>query len=212
MPRSCPSIPQADLTVMKPLRMALFGGTFDPVHTGHLLLARDACEAAQLDRVVFIPAAQSPHKAAMASAGPHRIAMLQAALAGEAWAEVWPGEIEAGQLSYSVLTAEHWRKAYPQAELFWLLGGDQLAALPRWHRFERLRELLRFLVLARPGWELTLPPELPSQCVSLLEARQLDISATEVRQRAANGESLRWLVPEPVAAYIGSHQLYQRKA
>jgi nicotinate-nucleotide adenylyltransferase len=186
------------------MRLALYGGTFDPVHHGHLILARDALEELKLDRVIFIPARLSPHKLASSPAPSNvRREMLAAAIAEEPAFAVDDSELSCTGPSFTIDTVERVRAAQPEATLFYLIGADNLRALHTWRRIEDLRRLVEFVVFGRNGKE----EEGPGQFRTL--TRRVDISATEVRQRVARGESIRYLVPEPVRSLIAAHHLYQ---
>jgi len=133
-------------------RIAMFGGTFDPVHLGHVHMARLAKEAADLDEVRFMPCRISPHKIGRATApAEDRVEMLRLATKGLPWAKVEDYELTGPEPSYSYLTAEALSAREPDAEWFWLMGGDQWEALPRWKHPERLAAVVNFLVLARGG-------------------------------------------------------------
>ncbi len=184
------------------MRTALYGGSFDPVHHGHLILAREAMEQLSLDRVVFIPARRSPHKLTRTPASPRlRLAMLKLAIAGEPGFECDSSEVERKGPSYSVETVEAWRAKAPGDEFFYLIGEDNVRELHTWRRYEELRGMVQFVVFGRDT--SAHPHDFP--CVK----RRVDISATEVRKRVAEGRSIRYLVPESVHEIIESHHLYQ---
>ena len=184
------------------MRIGIYGGTFNPVHHGHLILARQALEEFKLDRLIFVPAAESPFKIQnhTAPAG-DRLAMLRLAIAGEDRFSVDPLEIERGGISYSIDTVKMFRNRDPGAELFFLVGEDNADRLTEWHRFEELKKLVYFVVLSRS--EEFQSPEYP------VVQRRIEISSTEIRNRVANQESITYLVPESVKHYIEQHQLYQ---
>ena len=183
------------------MRIGIYGGTFDPVHHGHLILARQALEEFKLDRLVFVPAAESPFKIHNHTApATDRLAMLQLAIRGEDRFEVDPVEIERGGVSYSIDTVKMFRSRDPEAELFFLVGEDNAYRLTEWHRFEELKKMVGFVVLSRS--EDFQSPEYP------VVQRRIEISSTEIRNRVANGESITYLVPESVKRYIEQHQLY----
>jgi nicotinate-nucleotide adenylyltransferase len=183
------------------MRIGIYGGTFDPVHHGHLILARQALEEFKLDRLVFVPAAESPFKIHNHTAlAPDRLAMLQSAIRGEDRFDVDPLEIERGGVSYSIDTVKMFRNRDPEAELFFLVGEDNAYRLTEWHRFEELKKMVGFVVLSRS--EDFQSPEYP------VVQRRIEISSTEIRNRVANGESITYLVPESVKRYIEQHQLY----
>jgi nicotinate-nucleotide adenylyltransferase len=184
------------------MRIGIYGGTFNPVHHGHLILARQALEEFKLDRLVFVPAAESPFKIQNHSApAGDRLAMLRLAIAGEDGFSVDPLEIERGGISYSIDTVKMFRNRDPGAELFFLVGEDNADRLTEWHRFEELKKLVYFVVLSRS--EDFESPEYP------VVQRRIEISSTEIRNRVANQESITYLVPESVKHYIEQHQLYQ---
>lgn len=189
------------------MHIALFGGTFDPVHHGHLLLAQDAVEQLGLDKLIFLPAQINPHKlqSAPKAEASHRLKMLRAAVAGEERFEVSTIELEREGPSYTVDTVQLLQERWPGARFFLLLGEDNLPKLPTWHRFEELRRLVDFVCFGRNSEEKETWKPL---CGSTLE-RRLDISSTEIRQRIAAGLSIRYLVPESVRAFIYAHTLYQ---
>ena len=184
------------------MRIGIYGGTFNPVHHGHLILARQALEEFKLDQLVFVPAAESPFKIQNHSApSGDRLAMLRLAIAGEDRFLVDPLEIERGGISYSIDTVKMFRNRDPGAELFFLVGEDNADRLTEWHRFEELKKLVYFVVLSRS--EEFQSPEYP------VVQRRIEISSTEIRNRVANQESITYLVPESVKHYIEQHQLYQ---
>jgi nicotinate-nucleotide adenylyltransferase len=184
------------------MRIGIYGGTFNPVHHGHLILARQALEEFKLDRLVFVPAAESPFKIQNHSApAGDRLAMLRLATAGEDRFSVDALEIERGGISYSIDTVKMFRNRDPGAELFFLVGEDNADRLTEWHRFEELKKLVYFAVLSRS--EDFQSPEYP------VVQRRIEISSTEIRNRVANQESITYLVPESVKHYIEQHQLYQ---
>jgi len=184
------------------MRIGIYGGTFNPVHHGHLILARQALEEFKLDRLVFVPAAESPFKIQNHSApAGDRLAMLGLAIAGEDRFSVDPLEIERGGISYSIDTVNLFRAREPGADLFFLVGEDNADRLTEWHRFKELKKLVCFVVLSRS--EDFQSPEYP------VVQRRIEISSTEIRNRVANQESITYLVPESVKHYIEQHQLYQ---
>ncbi len=189
------------------MRLALYGGSFDPVHHGHLVLARDALEELQLDRLVFIPANISPHKlAAQPAPAALRRDMLAAAIADEPGFALDDSELSYAGPSYTIDTVERVRAAHPDAELFYLIGADNVRDLHTWRRIEDLRRLVEFVVFGRGDKAGQAAPEFRTL------SRRIDISATEIRRRVARGESIRYLVPEPVRSIITAHHLYQDPA
>jgi nicotinate-nucleotide adenylyltransferase len=183
-------------------RVGIFGGTFDPIHHGHLILGQEAMEALRLDRLLFVPAAVSPHKVDRKPAAPEvRLEMLRAALEGEAGFQLDEMELQRPPPSYAVDTVELLRFRQPSAEFFYLIGEDNVASLTTWHRFDDLARLVQFVVLDRGG----VKTEHPYPTIR----RQLDISATNIRNRVARGHSIRYLVPPAVEKIIHDRQLYR---
>ncbi len=200
-------------------RSGILGGSFNPVHTGHLLMAQDAAEYFALDRVLFLPCATPPHKDGSDLAPTeHRLAMLSAAIAAVPHFELCTLEIERGGLSYSVDTVKQLKSEYRNDIFFFIIGDDSLVDLPNWYRIDVLLELCEFVTMARPG--IVLAPETPAikdpeQRHRLLTRRRvghsLNVSSMEIRKRVANRRPIRYLVPEPVAEYIDRHELYRAR-
>jgi nicotinate-nucleotide adenylyltransferase len=185
------------------MRIGIMGGTFDPIHHGHLILARDAREALELRRIIFVPNHLSPHKLGRFAAPPElRAAMVRAAIEGEQGFEIDEVEILRGGTSYTIDTALHLRALYPEADLFYLVGEDNLAELHTWRRVDELLYLVQLVVMARAT-------DGPPHPYITLRQRRVDISATDIRARIAKGQSIRYLVPDKVRAIIENHQLYR---
>ena len=183
-------------------KIGIFGGTFDPIHHGHLILARDAVETLRLDSLIFIPAAISPHKVERKPAPPEiRLEMLRAAIEGEGDFVVDAIELERPPPSFTIDTVEAVREREPGAEFIYLVGEDNVARLTTWHRFSELSKMVRFAVLDRTGAETAHPYP--------VVLRQIDISATDIRKRVARGQSIRYLVPPAVETIIRERQLYR---
>jgi nicotinate-nucleotide adenylyltransferase len=201
------------------MRLGLFGGTFDPVHYGHLLLAEYCREACRLDVVWFMPAAQPPHKQDRPlTGGEQRIEMLKLAIGGHESFDVSPLEVERGGVSYTVDTLAELKAAEPSRDLFFMLGADMLADLPHWREPRRICELALPVVVRRGG-----AAEPDFACLAdfvalarLTEIRQLlvpmpriELSSREIRYRVANGMSIRYQTPRAVEKYIETKGLYQ---
>ena len=190
------------------MRIGLLGGSFDPPHNGHLLVAGDALIALRLDRVLFIPAATQPLKVGQAGGTPQqRLAMVDRLLQGESDMALCDIEIQRGGLSYTVdtltaLTAEH-----HGSELFWLVGADVTRSFAKWRSPERIVELATLVVLQRTD-EVPDLSGLPGH-PQLLATRRIDISSTEIRRRVREGKSIRGFVPDSVADFIASEGLYR---
>lgn len=188
-------------------RIGIFGGTFDPPHTGHLLLALDALDHLALDRLVLVPAARQPLKQGVAMTDPaHRLAMVQALASADPRFIVDASEVGRGGLSYTVDTVRALRAAHPDAELILVMGADTAATLPQWREPEALSLLVQVAVAGRGAEPVRLPAGFRAQP---FPTRRVDISATEVRARVAAGRSIRGFVPDAVAEYIAAHGLYR---
>ncbi|MCC6123586.1 MAG: nicotinate (nicotinamide) nucleotide adenylyltransferase [Pirellulales bacterium] len=200
------------------MRLGIFGGTFDPVHYGHLLLAECCREQCRLDAVWFLPAAVPPHKQDWGlSPAENRVEMLQLAIAGHPTFAVSRYELDRGGVNYTFETLEHFHRDDPSRELFFLLGADMLLDLPNWRRPERILELALPLAARRPGaGELDFaelaPFATPERIAQIrahqVEMPQVDISGSEIRRRAAAGLSIRYRTPRAVEQYIETQGLY----
>lgn len=189
------------------MKIGLFGGSFDPVHLGHLLMAQAAREELGLTRIIFIPAAQSPFKpAAHASPPEERLQLLRLALAGDAASEVDDQELRRGGVSYSIDTVRQYRKLWPEAELFYLIGADQVPHLGQWRESNELARLVEFLVIPRPGEN---GPALAAPFRGqTLRGFPIAISSSQIRERCRLGLPITHLVPAAVAEAIKNNQLY----
>jgi nicotinate-nucleotide adenylyltransferase len=189
------------------MKLGLFGGSFDPVHLGHLLVAQAAMEELGLDRLVFIPAAQSPFKPESHPApGAARLQLLRLALAGRTHCEVDEQEIRRGGVSYTVETLRDYRRRFPQAELFYLIGADNAAKLNKWREAGELAKLAEFVAIPRPGGAAAnFPPPFRGR---MLTGFPLGVSSSEIRGRVKAGLPIDHLVPPFVAEVIRSTQLY----
>jgi nicotinate-nucleotide adenylyltransferase len=184
------------------VRLGLFGGTFDPPHIGHLVVASDAFEQLSLDRLVFIPNAVQPLKTGRpAASAADRLAMVRLTCQGDARFDVDAIEVDRGGLSFTVDTLRAYRQRHPGAALFLLVGGDAAATLPSWREPSAILELAELVVLTRGDGA-------DGSSGRRLHTRRIDISATEVRDRVRAGRSIRGFVTEGVAKYIEEHGLY----
>lgn len=188
-------------------RIGLFGGSFDPVHTGHLLLAQAAVEELGLTRLFFILAAQSPFKTdnqfAPAAA---RMQLLRLALAGKTNCEVDDQEIHRGGVSFTIDTVRDYARRFPDAQLFYLIGADNVASLPKWREAHELAKLAEFAIIPRPGEApAPLPPPFRGQT---LQGFPFGVSASQIRARVKAGQTIDHLVPAVVAEALRNNRLY----
>jgi nicotinate-nucleotide adenylyltransferase len=186
-------------------KIGIYGGSFDPIHHGHLILAREAREALNLEKVIFVPAAVSPFKGrAAAATGDMRLKMLHAAIEGEKEFAIDDCELRRPPPSWTVDTVLEIRKREIDSEIYLLIGEDNVATLDRWRRFDELKEMVRFVVLDRTGSQT--PREYQ------IVRRKIDISATDIRKRVARGQSIRYLVPPAVEEIIQREKLYREQS
>ena len=188
-------------------RIGLFGGSFNPVHLGHLLVAQAAREELELSRLFFIPAAQSPFKPGLALApGQLRLRMLRLALAGQTECQIDDQELRRGGVSYSIDTVGDYVRRFPAAELFYLIGADHVSQLPKWRDAEELARLVEFVVISRPGGVIApLPAPFRGRT---LNGFPLGVSSSQIRERAKAGLPIDLLVGPAVAEAIRNNRLY----
>ncbi|MBN1563817.1 MAG: nicotinate (nicotinamide) nucleotide adenylyltransferase [Anaerolineae bacterium] len=198
------------------MRLGIYGGTFDPPHMGHLILAETARDSLQLDRVLFVPAGNPPHKAAstIRASANHRIAMVELAIAKNDHFALSRVDVDRPGPHYSVDMLARLHDEYPGAEFVFLIGADSLRDLPQWSRPAELLALARLGVMRRPGVE---PPDLAelerdvpglAARVEWVDAPLIDIAARDLARRLAQGHSVRYQLPDAVLAYIKQHGLY----
>jgi nicotinate-nucleotide adenylyltransferase len=186
------------------LRLGLFGGTFDPPHIGHLVVAQDVVETLGLDRLLFVPARVPPHKTEREISPPGiRLEMVLAMVAGNDRFGVSEVELRREGPSYTVDTLTHYREQKPEAEIFFLMGADQATALDTWQEPGRVSDLATLVVMDRAG------AGAPAGDFLSVPVTRVDLSATEIRKRVLDGRSIRYLVPEAVRQIIESNRLYR---
>lgn len=189
------------------------GGSFNPIHYAHLRCAAAAMKQKALDRVLLIPSAQPPHKAAAGdlATAEDRLAMCRAAVADDPQFAADDLELRRTGPSYTFDTVvELKQRGWPMVS--WMIGADQLLSLPRWHRADELIREVNFVIVARPGWLIdwsTLPPAYQSLRANVVDAPLIDISATDIRRRVKAGESIDGLTPPAVVQYIAERRLYR---
>ena len=201
-------------------RILLFGGSFDPLHCGHLIVSRFIAEQLGLAHIVLIPSAAPPHKLdRILTPASHRLAMCQSVAVEDPQFEVSDCELGRPGPNYTIHTIEHFRTAAGRAaEYCWLIGMDSLSELPTWHRADELVDACTIITAARPGFaapdDTVLAGRFSRAQIARLrqhiaESPRIDISGTDIRARVAAGRSIRYLVPEPVRRYIADHGLYR---
>ena len=196
------------------MRLGIYGGTFDPIHYGHLLLAERCREQLQLDEVWFIPAGTPPHKLGRVTTPARaRADMIEFAVSGFPEFKVSRIEMERGGPSYTVQTLEQLRTADPSRELFLLMGADSIAEFATWKDPARILELSQVVGVNRAGdvpnlLSLHALLEQTGRSVQIIDMPAMGVSASEIRSRVARGQSIRFLTPRPVEMYVRQHKLY----
>lgn len=191
------------------MRLAIFGGSFDPPHVGHLLAAHDACAQLRLDRLVFVPTGRQPLKpAAVGASGSQRLAMVRAMAEGEPAFAVSSVEVDRPGLSFTVDTVRHFSSEFPDAERFLLLGADVLSSFAQWREPAEVVRLAQPVVLVR-GETDSVPGTLAGATLTCLPTRRVDVSSTEIRERVRLGQSISGFVPDAVADVIARERLYR---
>jgi len=200
-------------------RIGILGGTFNPIHLGHLILAQCALESLDLTRLLLVPCAQPPHKPrANLTAAHHRLAMVEQAIEDNPWMEACDLDVRRGGVSYAIDTVRELHTANPAAKFFFLIGTDTLTELHLWKDIYDLLPLCRFVAFTRPGHDvpalqtadLHLDAPWPGRLLdNVVTGRRIEISSSDIRYRVAEGMSIQYLVPQPVAIYIAEHRLYQ---
>lgn len=216
------SNPMHDSRTRGVTRVGILGGTFDPVHNGHLAVARAAKERLVLDKVFLVPAFAPPHKGDAKAPGRDRLAMVRLAVADEPGLCADDVELSRGGVSYSIDTVRAFRERLgPEARLWWIIGADTTPELATWKDVRELARLCTFAPVTRPGWTLdaleTLRGVMDDVSIAamrehLISIEGVDVSSSEIRERVASGESVDALVPPAVARYIREHRLYAHSA
>lgn len=179
------------------------------MHFGHLMAAQDAYEQHKLDRLILVPAAQAPLKPNdVQSTSADRLAMIQAAVGWDKRFEVSDIELRRGGVSYTIDSARYFRSLYPNDDLYWVIGGDQLPKLHLWKDIEELAQLVEFIFLERPGYPVKARPDIPGLRLHRCDGHLLAISSTELRERTRHHMSLDYFVPHKAIVYIKEHSLY----
>nr|WP_111727109.1 nicotinate-nucleotide adenylyltransferase [Corynebacterium renale] len=196
-------------------RIGIMGGTFDPIHHGHLVAASEAADRFNLDRVIFVPTGQPWQKADRhVSPAEHRYLMTVIATASNPRFTVSRVDIDRGGDTYTVDTLRDIQALYPDAELFFITGADAISSIVTWRDWEAMFEQAHFVGVTRPGYELSeeILPEVTRERVTLIDVPALAISSTDIRNRAAEGRPVWYLVPDGVVQYIAKHRLYSANA
>jgi nicotinate-nucleotide adenylyltransferase len=199
------------------MRLGIFGGTFDPIHHGHLIVADELRYRLGLERVLFLPAGRPPHKTDQdITADEHRVNMLQTAIAGDPYFDISFVDIERAGLSYTADSMREHQERYPDAEITFLMGQDSFRDLPYWHKPGELVQLVNLGVALRPGVVVDFEnivhrvPEVEGRA-ELVNVPLIQIASSEIRRRVRENEPIRYQVPPSIDAYIRRHGLYLRR-
>ena len=191
--------------------IGIYGGTFDPIHTGHLITAQSVCEIRKLDKIIFIPSFISPHKTDRITSSPkHRINMLKLAVKGIPYFDYSDIEIKKKNISYSIDTIQAFKSSYKNIEL--IIGYDNLIVFDKWKNPDELLKLVQLVVLRRKAKEEKSQQNKYFKKAIFVETPLIDVRGTDIRQRVRSGKSINFLVPQKVKAYIYKHNLYKEKA
>ena len=207
-------------TTIMSQKIGLYGGSFNPIHNGHLIVARAVAERLDLERLIFLPSANPPHKETETlAASAHRAEMVRLAIEPEPAFEFSDFDLTRKGPSYTIDTVAHFRnESGAGVELCWIIGADSLVELPSWHRAGELVDQCRIVTAVRPGWtqiewDKLLTPLSDKQLTRLqagvVETPMIEISSSDIRQRVTRGRSIRYLVPNCVRAYVETHRLYR---
>lgn len=193
---------------MAKLRLGVMGGTFDPIHHGHLVAASEVAAAFNLDQVLFVPTGE-PWQKAQVTNSEDRYLMTVIATASNPRFNVSRVDIDRDGPTYTVDTLRDIQAVYPDAELFFITGADAITQILAWKDVEKLWAAAKFVAVTRPGHAMQLPTSAPAGAIEVLEVPALSISSTDIRSRAANQEPVWYLVPDGVVQYINKHKLYR---
>ncbi|MFD1885464.1 nicotinate-nucleotide adenylyltransferase [Paenibacillus wenxiniae] len=193
------------------MKVGIMGGTFDPVHIGHMLAAEAALEGCALDEVWFMPSHIPPHKHAAGASGKQRLQMVERAIGTNPAFRTLDIELERGGVSYTIETIRALQERYGEHEFFFIIGADMVNSLTEWHGIEELAQRLTFVGVGRPGSVIdkTKMPAYLQPRVQLVNMPQVDISSTDIRERLQNGQTIRYMVHDHVYEYIKGSGIYE---
>ncbi|GAK11434.1 nicotinate-nucleotide adenylyltransferase [Geomicrobium sp. JCM 19039] len=192
-------------------KIGIFGGTFDPVHIAHLILAEQALNECSLDEVWFMPANTPPHKKHEGMAdGKDRAHMVELAIQHHPQFKLLRLELARTGPSYTVDTIENLLQIYPNEQFYFIIGGDMVKSLERWHQIDRLRDMVRFIVTDRPDYVLEKGEHI-SEAMVYIHVPQMSISSSDIRSRIKKQQSIRFLIPEEVRSYVEENRLYENE-
>ena len=192
------------------MRIGIMGGTFNPIHYGHLVTAEVVRDRFKLDRVIFVPSYHTPYKGKRdLTSSSHRYKMAKLAVENNGYFSVSDIEIKRGGRSYTRDTMKEFKKRFgKETKLFFITGADAIAQMPKWKKAQELSHLCEFIAASRPGFKLRRLPPRYQRLTRLIEVPALAISSTDIRRRLKRGETIKYLLPEKVERYIYKHRLY----
>ncbi len=193
------------------MKIALFGGTFNPIHVGHLLMAESASERFKLDRVIFLPVGAPPHKPAPGTSARHRLAMIRLAIRGNPRFVASDWEIRQGRPVYSIESLTYFGAQHPKDKLFFIVGTDSLRAVPGWQRGDEVLKAASFLAVERPGCAWRSLPAVLRRQAQVVASWPVPFASHEIRRLLSEGRSIRYQVPATVERYIRRHRLYRKR-
>ncbi len=191
-------------------KIGILGGTFDPVHFGHLSIAQCALEYFRLERMYFIPANVQPHKSGTTGSPVDRLEMLCRAVRDNPAFLVWSGEIDRGGYSYTADTLREFAGEHPNGDLHFIIGSDNLIELPKWKEFRTILERVTLCVARRPGGDTRIPDELIDANIEWFPSPNIDVSSTLIRSLVGRGFTCRYLLPNSVVDYIDQENIYRQ--
>ena len=194
------------------MRIGILGGVFNPIHYGHLVIAGEAKDKLNLDKVIFVPSGKAPHKRVKRATPEERYQMVSLAIKGNSSFEVSPIEIKKGKLAsrptFTLETIREFVKIYNKAKIYFIVGLDEMLKISTWKEPKKLLELCKFVVVTRPGYEASKLDRRIASKVMILEVPGLEISASDIRERIKTGRPIRYLLPPSVEEYIRDKRLY----
>lgn len=188
--------------------IGILGGIFDPVHNGHLAIARLARDYFNLRKVLFIPSGTPPHKSRPRTSVTHRVAMLHRAIQSHPFFGLWEGEVTRKGFSYSIDTLKMLGSEYPGYQLFFIIGSDNVPEITTWRSYREVLRRCTLCVASRPGYPVIIPPEITKAAIVRFPSSEWGISSSMIRDFLARGYSCRYLVPDAVLEYIYKHGIY----
>ena len=187
------------------MHIGLLGGTFDPPHYGHMIMAEEALTQCSLDEVWFLPSFIPPHKDRSVTESEDRLKMVELAVSDNPRFTVTKEELDREGKSYTFETVRAFKEKYPEHHFYFILGGDMVVDLPNWHNYAYLADAIEFIGVGRPGTEMAVPEGVK---MNVIEMPGIDISSTLIREKAENHANIRYYIPEKVRRYIEENNIY----